>query len=167
MLPTLLGGMHWCVVLIDIWETILYYDPMKPGLKSEKAISYIVFFLDQLNMYRLCDLKYMSRTFVNEFIICWENKFPPQNDYSSCGIYILMYIRKIANEKLQKNIAFELLQNSLNLNQVELKHVHTTRAIPSLYRQCAGKDIILRCKTTGTSARTFSWIFKNEMVCNI
>ena len=173
--PINIGGLHWCIVVIDMWnQKIFYYDPLHSGVKREAAITNIKFFLTVTSTARMRLVKFGPRQFVSDFMVCWENQFILQTDGAGCGVFILMYAgtklglisisrTKKENEIVRTIFAYELLQSCIISDKRE-ENVERSCKVMSLFRQEKGVSITLHCMTVGLKPKEFVWLLNNQVV---
>jgi hypothetical protein len=173
--PINIGGLHWCIVVIDMWnQKIFYYDPLHSGAKREAAITNIKLFLTVTSTARMRLVKFGPRQFVCDFMVCWENQFILQTDGAGCGVFILMYAgtklglisisrTKKENEIVRTIIAYELLQSCIISDKRE-ENVERSCKVMSLFRQEKGVSITLHCMTVGLKPKEFVWLLNNQVV---
>ena len=172
------NSQHWTVIFIDVWMARIYhYDPMLAGARKETDVKLIKFYFEQFFKCHSYDVEIQQKRFVTDFHVIWEEQFACQNDYSSCGVYVLMYlshklyllnhdpvkvniadVRKEMAEELhrgKKVVPTSLLNDSITVEKKCLS--------PSRYRQHFGNKVVLHCQSS-ESGTTFTWTFQGVAV---
>ena len=166
------NGRHWCVIVIDPRkQLIFFYDPLQRGVQRVTLLEMIKPYFRELYVSRSYNVEINSKKFVTEFEIYWEDRFPIQEDFICCGVYILSYARyrldlfngmpysEIINSS-RPMIAFELVQGNL-INSSGPININRLCIVPTTYEQLFGRMVTIRCSFIGEKPVKFEWIFKN------
>ena len=169
------NGRHWCIIVIDPRkQLIFFYDPLQRGVQRVPLLEMIKNYFRELFKFRSYDVEMNGRKFVTEFEIYWEDRFPIQEDFICCGVYILSYARykldlfngmpcsEVINLS-RPMIAFELLQGKFIITSIPNKY-HRDCVVPTTYAQVIGRMVTIRCSFTREKPIKFEWIFKNMNV---
>lgn len=169
------NGRHWCIIVIDPRkQLIFFYDPLQRGIQRVSLLEMIKHYFRELFQYRSYSVEINGKKFVSEFEVFWEDRFPIQEDFICCGVYILSYARykldlfngmpcsEIINLS-RPIIAFELLQGKFITSSIPKKY-HRNCIVPTTYAQVIGQMVTIRCSFTGEKPLKFEWIFRNMSV---
>ena len=150
---------HWCIIVIDSRkQLIFFYDPLQRDIQRVPLLEIIKNYFRELFKFRSYDVEMNHRKFVTEFEIYWEDRFPIQEDFICCGVYILSYARykldlfnrmpcsEVINLS-RPMIAFELLQGKF-----------ITTSFPKKYqRLCCSHNLCTSYRSHGHDSLLIYW----------